>query len=56
MNLNGFIGVDLVVGEDGVFVIEVNPRVTVPFIAINELANINVAKECVEIVKKGKLT
>ncbi len=56
MNLNGFIGVDLVVGEDGVFVIEVNPRVTVPFIAINELANRNVAKELIEIVEKGKIT
>jgi len=56
MNLNGFIGVDLVVGEEGVFVIEVNPRVTVPFIAINELANRNVAKELIEIVEKGKIT
>ncbi|NHJ32591.1 MAG: ATP-grasp domain-containing protein [Asgard group archaeon] len=56
MNLNGFIGVDLVVGEDGVFVIEVNPRVTVPFIAINELTNKNVANELIEIVEKGKIT
>jgi predicted ATP-grasp superfamily ATP-dependent carboligase len=56
MNLNGFIGVDLVVGEEGVFVIEVNPRVTVPFIAINELSNKNIANELIHVVEKGKTT
>ncbi len=54
MDLNGFVGVDLIVGDEGVFVIEVNPRVTVPFIAINELSNKNMANELLEIVEKGK--
>ncbi|HUT80612.1 MAG TPA: ATP-grasp domain-containing protein [Candidatus Bathyarchaeia archaeon] len=54
MDLKGFVGVDLVISDEGVFVIEVNPRVTIPFIAINNLASENLARELVSIIEKGK--
>ena len=55
MNLKGFVGVDLIVGEEGVFILEVNPRVTVPFIAIKNLATENVAQMIIDMVETGKI-
>ncbi|MGC9781641.1 MAG: ATP-grasp domain-containing protein [Candidatus Heimdallarchaeota archaeon] len=55
MNLNGFVGVDMIVGKEGVFVIEVNPRVTVPIIGINNLASKNIASQLIEMVEKGSI-
>jgi len=55
MDLKGFVGVDLVVSEEGLFVIEVNPRITIPFIAISNLASVNIAGELLSIIEKGKI-
>lgn len=55
MNLKGFVGVDLIVGDEGVFVLEVNPRVTVPFIAIKNLASNNIAQMIIDMVETGKI-
>ncbi len=56
MDLKGFVGVDLIVGDEGVFVIEVNPRITVPFIGINNISSTNLAQQLVEMVEKGKIS
>ncbi|NHK30395.1 MAG: ATP-grasp domain-containing protein [Asgard group archaeon] len=55
MNLRGFVGVDLIVSEEGIFVIEVNPRITVPFIGINNIASINLAQLLIDVIDKGKI-
>ncbi|MHA1504264.1 MAG: ATP-grasp domain-containing protein [Candidatus Heimdallarchaeota archaeon] len=55
MNLIGFVGVDLIVGEEGVFIIEVNPRVTVPFVAIKDLASSNIAQMLIDMVDEGNI-
>jgi len=55
MGLKGFVGVDLIVGEEGVFLIEVNPRVTVPFIAIKNLASGNIAQMMIDMIETGKI-
>jgi predicted ATP-grasp superfamily ATP-dependent carboligase len=56
LDLTGFVGVDLVVGDEGVFIIEVNPRITVPFIGINNIATTNLAEQLISVVEKGKMT
>ncbi|MBN1330177.1 MAG: ATP-grasp domain-containing protein [Candidatus Heimdallarchaeota archaeon] len=55
MDLKGFVGVDLIVSDEGIFVIEVNPRITIPFIALNNLASENLAGELISIVEKGSI-
>ncbi|MFW9923315.1 MAG: ATP-grasp domain-containing protein [Candidatus Thorarchaeota archaeon] len=54
MGLKGFVGVDLIAGEEGVFVIEVNPRITVPFIALNEITSLNLAKTLIEVIENKR--
>jgi predicted ATP-grasp superfamily ATP-dependent carboligase len=55
MNLRGFVGVDLIVSKEGLFVIEVNPRITVPFIGINNIASTNLAQQLIDVIDKGKI-
>lgn len=54
MNLQGCVGVDLIAGEEGVFVIEVNPRITVPFIALKEIASQNIAQILIDLIEHDK--
>ncbi|HUU78181.1 MAG TPA: ATP-grasp domain-containing protein [candidate division Zixibacteria bacterium] len=54
IGLRGCVGVDFVVGEEGVFVIEVNPRITVPFIALKEIANQNLAQALIDVIENDK--
>lgn len=42
--LAGFVGVDLVLSSRGPVVMEVNPRVTVAYIALREVVNVNLAR------------
>ncbi|NHJ85895.1 MAG: ATP-grasp domain-containing protein [Asgard group archaeon] len=55
MDLKGFVGVDLVVGEEGVFIIEVNPRVTVPFVGLTQITSENLTSNLLSMVDKGKI-
>jgi predicted ATP-grasp superfamily ATP-dependent carboligase len=45
---HGFIGVDIVFGEDGPVVIEVNPRLTTSYVALRQLFRENLAKIILE--------
>ncbi|NHJ46519.1 MAG: ATP-grasp domain-containing protein [Asgard group archaeon] len=56
LDLTGFVGVDLIVGDEGVFVIEVNPRITVPFIGINNITSTSLAQQLIDVVETGKMT
>lgn len=42
--LAGFVGVDLVLSSRGPVIMEVNPRVTVAYIALREVVNVNLAQ------------
>ena len=42
--LKGFVGVDLILGEDDVTFIEINSRFTTPYIGIKNISNINIGK------------
>ena len=53
--LRGYVGVDLVLGEKAIFVLDVNPRLTTSYVGLREVAGFNVAEGLIGSVMKGKL-
>ena len=53
--LRGYVGVDLVLGQDKPFVVDVNPRLTTSYVGLRKVASVNVAEALVNAVLKGKL-
>lgn len=47
--LRGYIGVDLILSEDGPFLIEINPRLTVSYIGLRLVSNLNLAKAMIKV-------
>jgi hypothetical protein len=52
--LRGYFGVDLVLGEDGVSVIEVNPRLTTSYIGLRRVAPVNPAAWIVDAARRRR--
>ncbi len=50
--LNGYVGVDLILGDDGIELIEINPRLTTSYIGLRQVVQINLAqaiwRACIE--------
>jgi predicted ATP-grasp superfamily ATP-dependent carboligase len=56
LGLTGFVGVDLVLSREGIFVMEVNPRITVPIIGLRDIISKNLAELLIDyIVNKKEL-
>lgn len=53
--LRGYAGVDLVLTEDKVYIVEINPRLTTSCIIAGKVAGINIVKAVIEAVLDGKL-
>ena len=53
--LRGYVGVDLVLGEDAVRCIEINPRLTTSYIALRRVARLNLAHSIRDACMAGKL-
>jgi tyramine---L-glutamate ligase len=53
--LRGYIGVDLVLTKDGVFVIEINPRLTTSYIGLHEISEFNLADCITNAITKNVL-
>ena len=53
--LRGYVGVDVVLTEFQVFVVDVNPRLTTSYIGLRQLGDFNIAQLLVDAVGKGKL-
>jgi hypothetical protein len=53
--LRGYVGVDLILTENAVFVVDVNPRLTTSFVGLHKVANFNVAEALINSVMSGKL-
>lgn len=53
--LKGYVGVDLTLTDEEVFVMEVNPRLTVSYIGLSRAMNFNPAKSIVEATIKREL-
>ena len=53
--LRGYVGVDLVLGKDEPYVVDVNPRLTTSYVGLSKVANFNVAEALINSVIKGQL-
>jgi tyramine---L-glutamate ligase len=53
--LQGYVGVDVVLSEDTVFVVDVNPRLTTSYVGLHAVADFNVAQALLEAVTAGNL-
>jgi predicted ATP-grasp superfamily ATP-dependent carboligase len=53
--LRGYVGVDIILTENAVFVIDVNPRLTTSFVGLHKVVNFNVAEALINSVLSDKL-
>ncbi len=53
--LKGYVGVDLILTEDGPIVVDVNPRLTTSFIGLSRIAGFNFADALANAALKGEL-
>lgn len=53
--LKGYIGIDTIISNDDIYIIEVNPRLTVSYIGLSKSCNGNPAEAIMEAVLYGKL-
>lgn len=53
--LRGYVGVDVVLSEDSVYVVDVNPRLTTSYVGLHAVADFNVAQALLEAVTNGAL-
>lgn len=53
--LRGYVGVDVVLAEKRVFVVDVNARLTTSYVGLRDVAGFNVAEALVNAVMNGKL-
>ena len=53
--LRGYVGVDFVLTEHKVFVVDVNPRLTTSYVGLRKVAGFNVAQALLDAVLKGNL-
>ncbi len=53
--LRGYVGVDVVLTEDSVFVVDVNPRLTTSYVGLQNVALFNPAEVTLNAVLKGEL-
>jgi hypothetical protein len=51
--LRGYVGVDLVLAKDKVFVVDVNPRLTTSYVGLSRVANFNVAQAIINAIMKS---
>ncbi|MCP8317531.1 MAG: ATP-grasp domain-containing protein [archaeon] len=53
--LRGYVGVDLVLSKSGPVLIEINPRLTVSYIGLKRVSNLNLAKAMIKASLEDKL-
>lgn len=53
--LRGYVGVDVVLGDDRVYIVDVNPRLTTSYVGLHATSTFNVAEAIVNAVTPGKL-
>jgi predicted ATP-grasp superfamily ATP-dependent carboligase len=53
--LRGYVGIDMILAEEGVFVVEVNPRLTTSYVGLRRVEDFNVAEAIIDASLKGAL-
>ncbi len=54
--LRGFIGIDYIISENAIYFVEVNARITTPFIVLRQLAKENLTEVMINSVVKNQLS
>lgn len=52
--LKGFVGIDYVIHEDKIYFIEINSRLTTPFIVLSKICNKNLTEQLINYVTKNE--
>jgi tyramine---L-glutamate ligase len=53
--LQGYVGVDLILTEESVFAVDVNPRLTTSYVGLRKVAGFNVAEALINAIRKQAL-
>jgi len=53
--LRGYVGIDLVLTDDGPFVVEINPRLTTSYVGLRKVIDLNLAQVIMDSVIRSKL-
>ena len=53
--LRGYVGVDIILTKDKLFVVDVNPRLTTSYVALSRVCRINLAEALVNSILKGSI-
>ena len=53
--LRGYVGVDVILTRNQVFVVDVNPRLTTSYVGLRKLGDFNIAQFLIDAVVKGEL-
>lgn len=53
--LKGYIGVDVILADNAVYIVDVNPRLTTSYVGLNAACDINIAQALIEAVTQSKL-
>lgn len=48
--LNGYVGIDVIVDDDAIYVVEINPRITTSYIGLHESLNYNPAQLMLDLI------
>lgn len=54
-DLHGYVGVDVIINDEDIYVVEINPRITTSYIGLRESLNYNPAKLLLDLVGSGSL-
>lgn len=54
--LKGFIGVDLILNNNNIYFLEINPRFTTPYVGLRKIINFNIVKTIVDSIKNNKIS
>jgi tyramine---L-glutamate ligase len=53
--LRGYVGVDVILTQEDIFIVDVNPRLTTSYVGLRQVADFNVAATVLDSVVNGKL-
>jgi len=53
--LSGYIGIDLILAKDTIFVLDVNARLTTSYVGLRQVVGFNVAQAIIDSVVEGKM-
>jgi predicted ATP-grasp superfamily ATP-dependent carboligase len=49
LNLKGYVGVDLILGEKSIFILDVNARLTTSYVGLRQVVDLNVAQALIDV-------